>query len=734
MYAEVVFNLSADIGFDYRIPDALAGQVKVGSRVRAPLKQQERAGYVIRLKAHTSLAQVRELTALEDASRQIPPVLLQLAEWISDYYCCSKEQAVWTLLPAVVRRGEMQHRQVYYLALTAKAANFNAEFEALDAKKKEVIRVLHRLGDLPLRELLGVAEASEYSIGKLCAEGWLRKEKRVLERRPMAHFIVQPDQPKTLTGEQQLALREICAALDAPAGPRPLLLHGVTGSGKTEVYLQAIQHGLALGKEAIVLVPEISLTPQTSHSFRARFGEQVSVLHSGLSDGERFDEWMKINDGRSRIVIGARSALFAPCRRLGLIIVDEEHENSYKQDEAPRYNARDLAIVRAKLEGAAVVLGSATPSLESYYNCQSGRYQLLSMRKRIDERPLPEVQIIDMKTEKEQSGGTLFSGHLKREIGKRLECGEQVILFLNRRGFATQLLCGVCGYAAMCDNCSTAYTYHRKENSLVCHLCGEALAAPDRCPKCGDGNIRYTGFGTEKIESVTRALFPQAMIARMDSDTMTNAESYRKVLDAFRSGHIHILIGTQMLAKGLDFPRVTLVGIINADQGLFIPDFRSAERTFQIITQVAGRAGRGTQPGKVLVQTFTPYHYSLLAAQEHDFAAFCNEEMPTREALSFPPYTRLVMLIFQGEEEAAVAERALAFQAALAPRLPAGVLTIGPMPAPMARIKRLYRYQMLLRGTAIRRMIQAVRQTLAQGARAGKGVDIVVDVDPRSLS
>lgn len=734
MYAEVVFNLSADIGFDYRIPEAMIGHVQIGSRVRAPLKNSERAGYVIRLKPHTNLAQVRELITLEEASRQIPPALLQLAKWISDYYCCSKEQAVWALLPAVVRRGEMQHRQVYYLALTPKAANFNHEFDALDPKKQEAINVLHRLGDLPLRELLGLVETTEYGINKLCTEGWLRKEKRVLERRPLAHYVVQPDQPKLLTSEQHVALQEVCAALDDSAEPRPLLLHGVTGSGKTEVYLQAIQHCLELNKEAIVLVPEISLTPQTSEHFRRRFGEQVSVLHSGLSDGERFDEWMKINEGRNRIVIGARSALFAPCRQLGLIIVDEEHENSYKQDEIPRYNARDLAVVRGKLERAVVVLGSATPSLESFHNCQIERYKLLTMRKRIDERPLPEMQIIDMKTEKEQAGGALFSGHLKREIGKRLEVGEQVILFLNRRGFATQLLCCVCGYAAMCDNCSTACTYHRKENTLVCHLCGESRTAPECCPKCGDRNIRFTGFGTEKIESVTRALFPQAMVARMDSDTMTNAESYRKILDAFRSGHIHILIGTQMLAKGLDFPNVTLVGIINADQGLFIPDFRSAERTFQIITQVAGRAGRGERPGKVLIQTFTPYHYSLLAAQSHDFAAFCNEEMPTREALSFPPYSRLLMLIFQGEEEAPVAERAQAFHAALTPHLPPGVLIIGPMPAPMARIKRNYRYQLLLRGTATRQMIKAVRYTLSHACCGGKGVEIVVDVDPRSLS
>jgi primosomal protein N' (replication factor Y) len=732
MIAEVVFNLALNKGLDYLVPPQFRDRIRVGSRVIAPLKSTTRPGYVIRLKETSEFSNLKALESLEDDSRQLPPQLLKLAEWISHYYCCPLENAVWAMLPAVVRKGEMEHKQLFYVTLTAKAANFSGEFEELTKKKQAIIRALHRVGALPVRELLGLVEASESLINSLCKDGWLCKEKRVVERNPFRDTIIQPDTPKTLTSQQQVALERIVESLDK-RDAETILLHGVTGSGKTEVYLQAIQRCLELERQAIVLVPEISLTPQTCDLFRQRFGNLVSVLHSGLSDGERFDEWNRINDGRSPIAIGARSAIFAPLRNLGLIIVDEEHENSYKQEEVPRYHARDVAVVRGKLERATILLGSATPSLETYHNCRQKRYTLLTLPERIDCRPMPQVELIDMTQEKALTGkASIFSQRLVTQIRDRLERGEQTMIFLNRRGFASQMQCTHCGYVATCENCSITYTYHRKEEFLLCHLCGAQQKAPEKCPKCGDPNIRYAGFGTEKIESVTRALFPQALVARMDSDSMTSKDSYRKVLDAFRSGHINILVGTQMIAKGLDFPNVTLAGLIQADLALNLPDFRSGERTFQLITQMAGRAGRGDNPGLVIVQTYTPYHFALQAAQKHDFLEFYEAEMPSREALDFPPFSRLLMIHFRGTEEAQVSATAEKFAADLQPLLDTSVQVIGPMPAPLAKINKYFRYQLLLRGHHIRKMTDCVRRTLLNTKRDRK-VSIYLDVDPRSL-
>ncbi|MBQ6471090.1 MAG: primosomal protein N', partial [Victivallales bacterium] len=552
-------------------------------------------------------------------------------------------------------------------------------------------------------------------------------------RDPFLDDLVQPENPKQLTSQQEDALAAISQSLEK-RDAQVFLLHGVTASGKTEVYLQAISHCLQLGLEAIVLVPEISLTPQTCDRFRRRrFGDQVSVMHSALGDGERFDEWTRINEGRSKIAVGARSALFAPFRNLGLIVVDEEHENTYKQDESPRYNARDIAVMRGKFEQATVVRGSATPSLESYYNCQRGRYRLLEMRKRIDGCTLPSIELVDMSEESAQAGkGQLFSARLKEKIFDRLEKAEQVILFLNRRGYATQMMCPQCGYVSLCGNCSIAHTYHREAGMLVCHLCGEVKPAPQKCPQCGSEAIKYTGVGTEKIESLTRGIFQHARIARMDSDTMTRKDSYRKVLEEFRAGRIDILIGTQMIAKGLDFPNVTLVGVLQADSGLHIPDFRSGERTFQLITQVAGRAGRGERPGLVIVQTYTPFHAALQAAMNQDYLAFYNEELPSRQMLDFPPLSHLAIVHFRSQDDTEARKAAEAFAERVKPQLDKKVQVIGPMPAPLSRIKTFFRWQLLLRGGPVWALVRLLRAQVV-GVKPPKGVEIYVDMDPRSL-
>ena len=437
------------------------------------------------------------------------------------------------------------------------------------------------------------------------------------------------------------------------------LLHGVTGSGKTEIYLQALAHALEQGKGAIVLVPEISLTPQTVERFKARFSSGklqtlVAVLHSHLSTGERHDEWHKIRQGRARIVIGARSAIFAPVEPLGLIIVDEEHEHTYKQEEAPRYHARDVAIMRGQMEGAVVVLGSATPSLESYYNCKKGKYTLLELPERVDNQKMPHVRVVDMRQAAyKEKGPPIFSPQLKEAITQRLERGEQTILFLNRRGYSTALQCPKCGYVAQCPNCSLALTYHRIEQKLSCHICGHNEKVPSVCPnpKCKNPAIRYAGTGTQKVEELLGKLFPTARVRRMDADTMKRKDDYRKTLGDFRAGKIDILVGTQMIAKGLHFPNVTLVGIIYADLALHQPDFRAGERTFQLLTQVAGRAGRGDVEGEVFVQAFAPFHPAIQYARRHDFTGFYEQEMEFREQLKYPPLSRVALLTLKGRNE-----------------------------------------------------------------------------------
>jgi primosomal protein N' (replication factor Y) len=555
------------------------------------------------------------------------------------------------------------------------------------------------------------------------------------------------------------------------------LLHGVTGSGKTEVYLQALAHALAHGNGAIVLVPEISLTPQTVERFKARFSSGklqtlVAVLHSHLSAGERHDEWHKIRQGRARIVIGARSAIFAPVEPLGLIIVDEEHEYSYKQEEAPRYHARDVAIMRGQMENAVVVLGSATPSLESYYNCKRGKFALLELPERVDDQKMPHVRIVDMRqTARGEKGIPIFSPQLKEAIHQRLERKEQTILFLNRRGYSTSLQCPKCGYVAQCPNCSLALTFHRQEQKLACHICGHVERVPLVCPneKCRNPAIRFAGTGTQRVEETLAKLFPDARIKRMDADTMKRKDDYRKVLGDFRVGKTDILVGTQMIAKGLHFPNVTLVGIIYADLALHQPDFRAGERTFQLLTQVAGRAGRGDVEGEVFVQAFAPFHPAIQFARRHDFTGFYEQEMEFREQLKYPPVSRVALLTLKGRNEEKVKfsaehlkrelEKNLGGAAATAAVVSASAdddlfgesakqdmrgacapqkdlfrdLTIsGPAPAPLPRAETFYRYQIMLRTRAMSKLSQALAKIIGTLALP-EDVTLAADIDPVNL-
>jgi primosomal protein N' (replication factor Y) len=557
-----------------------------------------------------------------------------------------------------------------------------------------------------------------------------------MERDPFRkeHFV--EDQNLTLNPEQTIAFARVCATLEplqegSPV-PKPFLLHGVTGSGKTEIYLQAIQRVLEQGRTAIMLVPEISLTPQTVERFRSRFAasrHEVAVLHSHLSEGERHDEWHRIRSGRARIVIGARSAVFAPVENLGLIVVDEEHEPSYKQEEAPRYHGRDIAVLRAHLERCSVLLGSATPSLESFHNVSIGKYELLEIASRVDDKRLPYIRIIDMRME---SRNPVISGKLLTAIEARLKKREQTILFLNRRGFSTSMLCEKCGYVCECPNCSISLTFHRGANRIVCHICGHLAVAPSKCPECKDPGIRQKGTGTERVEDVVQKIFKTAVVRRMDADVMQRKEAFRETLSAFKVGKIDILVGTQMIAKGLHFPNVTLVGIINADLGLHMPDFRAGERTFQLLTQVAGRAGRGDVEGEVFVQSYTPFSPAIQFSRHHDFTGFWEQEIEFRKQWEYPPFTHLILIQVRSVHQARAEFSIQTLARRLGENLPPEVVLSEPAPAPLEKSHGQFRFHLMLRTKAILRLSRYVRSVLDK-MTFPEDVIVTVDVDAYHL-
>ncbi|HIE11711.1 MAG TPA: primosomal protein N', partial [Kiritimatiellae bacterium] len=636
-----------------------------------------------------------------------------------------------SMMPAAVRRRKPGFIQRVFVSLARFPAPQDLEqLRRRAPRQARILEILSEQGSSRLSVLLKKSGAGRQSVRRLESKGWVRTARRTAERDPWERELILPSTPPELMPQQKRALAAIGDAIQG-GEPRVVLLFGVTGSGKTEVYLGAIAEVLQRGQGAIVLVPEISLTPQTVERFRSRFGDTVAVLHSGLSEGERHDEWHRLNRGEARIAIGARSALFAPVRNPGLIVVDEEHETTYKQEETPRYHARDVAVMRGRQEGCAVVLGSATPSLETYYNAVRGKYRLVELPVRVDHRRMPTVRVVDMRVEAEKAGLRVISADLLEAVRLRLERGEQVMFFLNRRGFASALICPRCGYAAACADCSVTMTYHLQGPRLLCHLCGREQKVPARCPQCGDKTFRYAGVGTQRVEQVAARLFPGAVVQRMDSDITTRRGAHRRILWDFRAGKIDILIGTQMIAKGLDFPNVTLVGVIYADIMLHMPDFRAAERTFQLLTQVAGRAGRGELSGEVVVQTFTPYHPAIQAARSLDFRTFYDQEVEFRRELAYPPFARLACVRFRGESEAAVKETAERLKHAVEPEL-SGTAISGPAPAPVAKVRGKFRYQLLLRSRGIRTVCRALKDILRR-FRAPRGVEITVDVDPVSL-
>ena len=736
--ARITTELALDREFDYAIPAALQGQIQIGCVVRIPFGRRRVRGFVTALLEQSDFPELKSVEGVVGAPPLFDASMLRLARWMADYYVAPFESAIATILPAAVRREGARHKTQWTARVPGAVVPDAKAVAALGRSCPRQAAAWRLLQEHPvmtatqLQELAGVSLAS---LRSLAQKKWLILEQAVVTRDPHARMTILPTVAPPFMAEQQAAL-EVIASEMRREKPGVVLVHGVTGSGKTEVYLAAIQAALDAGKGAIALVPEISLTPQTMERFRGRFGDTVAVLHSHLSDGERHDEWQRIAAGQARVVVGARSALFAPVRPLGLLVVDEEHEPAYKQDEAPRYNARDVAVMRGHMEGCAVVLGSATPSLESYRHARSGKYRLVNMEQRVDCRVMPQVRVVDMRVAAEKKGRAhLLSQDLIEAVRQRLDNGEQTILFLNRRGYATTVMCPACGVVETCPNCSVKMTYHKSGETMMCHVCAVVRPVPARCgnPDCGAPTIKMTGVGTQRVEMVVHQIFPRARIARMDSDTTGGKHSHADILGRFRRGDIDILIGTQMIAKGLDFPRVTLVGVIQADLSLQMPDFRAAERTFQLLTQVAGRAGRGDIPGEVFIQTYTPFHPAVQASRNAQFAHFFDQEIEMRREMRYPPYTRLTTVLFRGTDEGAVAASAQAFADQLRPTLPARVRLSGPAPAPLAKAKNHYRVQFMLWAVAAKEYVPPLRALLRE-FKLPKGVAIAVNVDALSLT
>jgi primosomal protein N' (replication factor Y) len=732
LYARVVTDEPTDKELDYSIPESCIGKVHVGSRVKVPLRSREILATVVALVDTPSVSEPKLISALISDTPILNKSLLALARWMAEYYCCSVEAAIRSVLPQVIRKAELGFKRERIVSVNNEISEEGLQgFRAKAPRQADVLQFAIAVAEpLPWRELLLRAATTDRTIQHLVDRGFLRVQLETANRDPYANERFVPSTALELNSDQKQALEIVIQSVKA-GDSRPILLHGITGSGKTEVYLQAIALCLSQGLSALVLVPEISLTPQTVEHFKMRFqADLIAVLHSHLSAGERHDEWHKLNSGRARVAIGARSAVFAPVQRLGLIVVDEEHETSYKQEEAPRYHARDLAVVRAQLDQCAILLGSATPSLESYQNAKTGKYRLVQLHSRVDDRQLPLIRVIDMRQEYlKQKHVPLISGSLANAIETRLAKKEQTILFLNRRGFATSLVCNQCGFVCECPNCSVALTFHQGENRLKCHLCGHIALAPRKCPKCSDSSIRYAGYGTEKVESAVQKIFPSATVARMDADSMTRKDAYRTILQAFRTGKIDILVGTQMIAKGLDFPNVTLVGIINADVGLHMPDFRAGERTFQLLTQVAGRAGRGDMAGEVYVQSSTPFSPSIQFARHHNFEGFWEQEIDFRERCDYPPFLHLLMVHIRSEHQRRAEFTAETIHRRLSEKLDQGVTLHPVVPAPIERSKGYYRYQILLRTRSIRRLSKGVR-SIIERLTFPDDVHVSVDVDP----
>jgi primosomal protein N' (replication factor Y) len=737
-FAHVLLPLPLDRPYTYHLPGALADRAAVGMRARVPLRGRQLVGVITERDVDPPSREARDIAALPDEEPAVAEPLLDLAGWMARYYGAPLGLAIRPLLPGALWGTDQgaAARDARIIVLADERPTL-LERDALFRRRprqRELFEAIEALGgSAEASHLRGQLGFSDKVIGELVKHGYAAVRRTPVYRDPFADLApVAP--PSTLTDAQQYALRGL---LEVPAGG-VALLDGVTGSGKTLVYLEAVRRVLAANRGAIVLVPEIGLTPQTVSRFRGAFGDDVAVLHSALSDGERADAWRLLKSGRRRVAVGARSAVFAPVRHLGLIVIDEEHDASYKNGESPRYHARDVAAMRARLEDARLLLGTATPSLESYARTRSADapIRLLRLPERIESRPMPPVELVNLRIAPTvaEMRPVPWSERLDSAVQGALERGEQVLLLLNRRGFANFLQCTACGHVPECPHCSIALTVHRSPAGLRCHYCDHTAALAPGCAECGGAVQQMRGIGTQQLEQAVAMRFPEARIARMDLDTTSTKWSHQRILGAVERREVDILLGTQMIAKGLDFPEVTVVGVVDADTGLFLPDFRAAERAFQLLAQVGGRAGRGPKGGRVLVQTRVPEHHALVCAAHHDTEAFLRQELQNRASPAYPPHVALLNAIVSGEDEQAVSLAATHFAdwadgVCQQHGLPLELL--GPAPCPVVRLRERWRWHVLVRGEG--RTLGRFVRAAARVALRHREPRIVLDRDPVTL-
>ena len=739
-FAEVAVPLHVYQTFTYRLSPEQSTGAEVGARLVVPLGRNLVTSYIVglidELPAALADVDIKDAQGLIDTEPVCNPEILQLARWVADYYACPLGEVIKAALPP----GMTPKSRSGSKFVKPKLRRFvrllpNTTTQKLTEMQSRVLSTLGTNGPMSLQSLLKTADVSASTITSLEKKALLEIYDDAIRRDPLAETFGVTDTEHTLTVAQSSVLTQIEQQMNSGAYSA-FLLHGVTGSGKTEIYMRAMNNALRLGRSAMMLVPEIALTPVFSHRLRARFGDQVAIFHSSLQKGERFDEWTRVRNGEARVVIGTRSAVFAPVRNLGLIVVDEEHESSYRQQESPYYNARDVAIVRAQKESATVVLGSATPSLESFHNARKGKYHFVTLPERIGARPMAEAKIIDMRTVFVRHGKPrVFSDELLEGIRETRERGEQSIILLNRRGYSSFILCRSCGETIQCPNCDVTLTYHRSERVIICHYCNHREAVPRVCPSCGKQYIYYVGEGTEQLEEMLKQLFPTLRVARIDRDTTARRKVFEQSLADFSSGRIDTLVGTQMLAKGHDFPNVTLVGVVSVDAGLALPDFRSAERTFQLITQVAGRAGRGDRPGRVLIQTYHPYHYALRHACAQDYEGFYEEELRYRQNHSYPPFVALASLLVHGPDLGKVRNDSLELRKQLdLVNQERKCRVLGPAPAPLSRLKGEHRFQLLIKSRSRKDLREIADAALRAVAESGVNLrSINLEIDPVSI-
>ena len=738
MIVEIIINTNVKTlnkTFDYNVPDDL--EPKLGDRVYVHFGNQKKLdeGIIVGFKDKSEY-KLKDIVKIQKDN--ISENRIKLAQWMSNRYFCNLSECLKLMLPPGTGNKEETKRtkektlNVYSLSKTIAEIETDIENKLIRGSKQiDVLRLLYDNHNMSLQDIEIMAKASSATVKTLVDKGYLKQSEKQIERDPFQEKEIQKTNELKLNIEQQDAY----CSIDKPG---EYLLHGITGSGKTEIYLQLIKRELENGKTAIVLVPEISLTPQTIDRFTSRFGkEKIAVLHSKLSNGERFDQWNKIKEGKAKIVIGARSAIFAPIKNLGIIIIDEEHDSSYQSESTPQYDALEIARKIADEENIKLVLGSATPDTRTYKNALEGKITLIELTKRANNARLPEVEIVDLRDELANGNHNMISTKLKNEIQKNIESKNQTILFLNRRGFSNFIMCKTCGNVIKCKRCDISMTYHKDENKLKCHYCGLEEQVPNKCPNCGSKELKYSGAGTQKLEEEVHKLFPTASTIRMDIDTVTKKHSHEDILTKFKEDKIDILIGTQMIVKGHDFPKVTLVGVISADNALNIGDYRASEITFQVLTQVAGRAGRGEQNGKVIIQTYNPDHYAIECAKEQDFKKFYQIESKIRKTLKYPPFCDIIVLDFSSLNKHEIQRDTKKLHQYLKNRIineKFGVLLYSPLPCPVEKINDRYRWRIIIKCIYDEKMNKLLKETLEEFYKLKTNTRLSIKQNPNNMA